>query len=171
METAGSILSPFFFFFLMIFFQQTSIPLYYRVGEKELGYYTLFIFYMIPWSTAIDVFILNSQELVHGWRSYDYIAYQKYRFHSREKRWVLHTSLVDESISESHQSIDLMNFSSQYYFLISLISCGMIINVISLTILLRTVGYNFIGDPALLIIVLSMVGGKSVSGNDYMLLH
>lgn len=40
-------------------------------------YYLAFAVVIIPFSLVMDVFVLNTQELVHGWRVYDYIAYQK----------------------------------------------------------------------------------------------
>jgi hypothetical protein len=40
-------------------------------------YYLAFGVVIIPFAFLMDVFVLNTEELVHGWRVYDYIAYQK----------------------------------------------------------------------------------------------
>lgn len=52
-------------------------------------------------------------QLVHGWRVYDYIAYQKYRFSVRQHRWMMRNETLDESIAEPMQTLDLLCFSSQ----------------------------------------------------------
>eukprot|EP00975_Prorocentrum_lima_P047380 9906748-Prorocentrum_lima.AAC.1 len=86
----------------------------------------------------MDVFLLNAQELAHGWRVYDYVSYQRYRFSVREYRWILSCPVVDESISEPLQTLDLMCFSSQYYFLNALMAMGMMSFMFGITIFLRT---------------------------------
>ncbi|CAN0244726.1 unnamed protein product, partial [Hapterophycus canaliculatus] len=53
------------------------------------------------------------KQLVHGWRVYDYIAYQKYRFSVRQHRWMMRNETLDESIAEPMQTLDLLCFSSQ----------------------------------------------------------
>lgn len=53
------------------------------------------------------------QKLVYGWRIYDYIAYQNYRFSVRQHRWMMKNETLDESIAEPMQTLDLLCFSSQ----------------------------------------------------------
>jgi len=153
-EITGSILLPIMILILMAFSAQTKISFNYGIQTNEMGYYMMFATYMIPWNAMVDVFILNSQELVHGWRLYDYMAYQRYRFTMRETRWVLNSQAFDESISESMQSIDLLSFSSQYYFILSLYAMGMLNCIFAVTIFLR-VDYNLFGDPVMPIIMLT----------------
>ena len=63
------------------------------------------------------MFLLMAQELNMGWKVYDYVAYQDYRFQVREKRWQMAAwDTLDESIAEPLQAIDMMCFSSQFYF-------------------------------------------------------
>ncbi|CAM9375364.1 unnamed protein product, partial [Sphacelaria rigidula] len=52
-------------------------------------------------------------KLVYGWRVYDYVAYQKYRFSVRQHRWMNRNETLDESIAEPMQTLDLLCFSSQ----------------------------------------------------------
>lgn len=52
---------------------------------------------------------------MHGWRVYDYIAYQKYRFSVRQHRWMMRNETLDESIAEPMQTLDLLCFSSQVW--------------------------------------------------------
>lgn len=56
---------------------------------------------------------VSVSQLVHGWRVYDYIAYQKYRFSVRQHRWMMRNETLDESIAEPMQTLDLLCFSSQ----------------------------------------------------------
>uniref|UniRef100_A0A7S4RD69 Uncharacterized protein n=1 Tax=Ditylum brightwellii TaxID=49249 RepID=A0A7S4RD69_9STRA len=154
-EKTGTILSPIICLIVMVFFEQTQIAMQYNVRKNELGYYTLFACYMIPWTSVVDVFILNTQELIHGWRLYDYMAYQRFRFTTREYRWVLSSDTFDESISEGMQTMDLLCFSSQYYFIISVFAFAMLTNMFAITVFLRY-EYNFLGDPAMPIIVLAI---------------
>lgn len=154
-EIAGSIIVPIVFLFIMGFSSETEIPSNYHILSNEMIYYTMFAAYIIPWNSIVDVFILNSQELIHGWRLYDYMAYQRYRFATREYRWIMNSKIMDESISEGMQTLDLMGFSSQYYFILALFALGMFNNIFSVTIFLRT-EYNFLGDPVMPIIMISM---------------
>ena len=155
-EITGGLLTPFICLFLMVFYQQTQMAENYGIQENEIGFYALFALYMIPWTSAIDVLSLNAQELIHGWRLYDYMAYQRYRFSMRENRWALSSVTVDESISQGMQTLDLLCFSSQYYFIVALFSISMLTNMFAMTVLLRS-EFNFLGDPVTPIIMLSMI--------------
>jgi len=150
-EIVGNTLAPIMSIFLIIF-KQTKILESYEIQPNELGYYTIFSVYMIPWSSFIGVFTLNANELVHGWRIYDYLAYQRYRFRSRKHRWILGSEAFDESISETMQTLDLLCFSSQYYFILSLFALGVTSILFAVTIFLRF-NYNVLGDPMMPIIV------------------
>ena len=82
-----------------------------------------------------------TMELAHGWKLYDYISYQKYRFSVREVRWQISAAdTLDESIAEPLQSLDMMCFSSQFYFMTSLMAYGALMSMFGITIQLR---YNF----------------------------
>ena len=123
----------------------------YSINQHELLYYGLFAFYMIPFMSLFDSFILSSQELLYGWRVYDYFSYQRWRFANRESRWNL-LAHVDESVTRSLQNLDLLCFSSQYYFILSIIALGFGTNMFGITICLRR-KYNFLGDPVFPLIV------------------
>mmetsp|Transcript_751 Transcript_751/g.1598 ORF Transcript_751/g.1598 Transcript_751/m.1598 type:complete len:1761 (+) Transcript_751:28-5310(+) len=147
-EITGGILSPFINYFLIMYFNETQMPVNYGIRQNEMQFYTIFAVYMIPYSFLMDMFILNSQELIHGWKVYDYVSYQRYRFSTREQRWMLRSETLDESIAEGMQTLDLMCFSSQYYFLLSIFSLGMLNMMFATTIFLRT-DYAIFGDPVM----------------------
>ena len=50
--------------------------------------YFIFALYLPLFQLILDVFILNTQELVFGWKVYDYVSYQRYRFSVRDQRCV-----------------------------------------------------------------------------------
>ena len=64
----------------------------------------------------------------------------------------MNSKVLDESIAESLQTLDLMCFSEQYYFLVALISFGMLLVTMGVTTFINT-NYNFFGDPVMPVIV------------------
>ena len=68
------------------------------------------------------------------------------------RRWMMNSKVLDESIAESLQTLDLMCFSEQYYFLVALISFGMLLVTMGVTTFINT-NYNFFGDPVMPVIV------------------
>jgi hypothetical protein len=124
----------------------------------------MFALVMVPAQFVADVWLLNAQELVHGWKLYDYVSYQKYRFSVREYRWQMKCETLDESIAEPLQTLDLLCFSSQYYFMCTLYAWGMLVSMFGITIMLRHdvdgIKYHMLGDPALylILIVVYLVG-------------
>ena len=152
----GRYLSPFAFILISLLYDFSEIAKKYEIDKTELHYYVIFAFNMIPWSTLGDAFVLNAQELLYGWRLYDYLEYQRHRFYSRDNQWTLNSPTFDESIAVTLQSMDSMSFSSQYFFLISLISSGMLLNVVGMTTSLRCKDYNPLGDPATPLIIVAI---------------
>ena len=66
----------------------------------------------------------------------------------------MNSKVLDESIAESLQTLDLMCFSEQYYFLVALISFGMLLVTMGVTTFINT-NYNFFGDPVMPVIVVT----------------
>ena len=154
-EKVGTIMVPFMCLMLMYLYPETEIAHQYGINQHELLYYATFAFYMIPWMSIVDAFIFSSQELLYGWRVYDYFSYQRWRFYNREQRWNL-LAQVDESVTPSLQSIDVMCFSSQYYFILAALTLGFGTNIFGVTICLRR-KYSFLGDPVFPLIVASVI--------------
>lgn len=66
---------------------------------------------------------------------------------------------MDESISEEFQTVDLLCFSSQFYFLMGLLSFAMVLLTLAMESFLR-LGYNPLSDMAfiILLVVIFIVG-------------
>merc|ERR1712070_368016 len=75
------------------------------------------------------------------------------RFSVREYRWIMDAQVVDESIAESMQTLDLLCFSSQYYFVNAFFSLGTIVSMLGITIFLRW-NYNPFGDQVFILLLL-----------------
>jgi hypothetical protein len=161
-NTMTCLLSPFPFMLISSYYYQSQMAAKYNIDQTELAYYALFACCMIPWSFVIDVMIFNTQEIVHGWKMYEYLEFQREKFLSRRCKWSLnnHNISEDRSVAKHLWTIDLMSFSSQYYFATSVLAGSIIITLFGGTILMRTEEYNFLSDPALpilLVCVLSIV--------------
>jgi len=150
------IMFPFITVALVVYNKITSIPDNYGIKETDLKFYVMFGFIIIPFTIAMDMFLLNTQELIQGFKIYEYVAYQSYRFGVREKRWQMDADTLDESVAASLQTVDNMCFSSQYYFLCSLSAWGMVLVVFGVTIHLRN-DYVLFADPVLVPIVILVV--------------
>jgi len=164
-DTTGLILGPITYACLQIFYDEFQVASRYNILTNQIILYIVFAAMIIPFTLVTDIFLHNTQELIHGWKIYDYVSYQRYRFSVREYRWILRNPVVDESVSEDMQSVDLLCFSSQYYFLISFLAFGMVIICLSITGLLRISvdGYNPMGDPtAMLILAFFYCGGEAM---------
>ena len=154
-ETVALLCTPVMNLFFMVFRNETMIPFLYGIRETDLVFYAFFNFYIVVFSFVEDVFILNAQELVHGWKVFDYVSYQRYRFSVREHRWGMDARVVDESIAQGMQMLDCLCFSEQYFFLLAVYGLGNMIAVCGLTIFLRH-NYNMFGDPVFLLILVVM---------------
>lgn len=151
MEKTGGMLLPFMCLLLILLYRETEMASRYNINQHDLLYYCLFAFYMIPWMSVVDSLVLSSQELLYGWRMHDYFSFQRWRFANRASRWNL-LSQKDESVTRSLQNMDLLCFSSQYYFILTLVCIGFGTNMLGLTICLRK-KYNFLADPVFPLIV------------------
>ncbi len=180
------ILAPLVQFFLLLTDtgteRVTQIPEMYAIRGTNLIYYTIFSVVIIFFTLVMDMFLLNALELIHGWRLYDYVSYQQYRFSVREKRWQLYSTEFDEAISGSLQRVDLLCFSSQYYFVVTLGGFSIFLILMGWTIFFRA-DWNLFADPALpillvvcwavfkgikniLMVVCNLVGLWRLRGND-----
>ena len=145
-EVQALIMLPFINIFLIFYNKETQVPESYGIKSGDLLVYLLFSMLIILPTLAMDMFLLNTQELVQGWKIYDYVAYQQYRFNVREKRWQMESQTVDQSLLEPFRLIDNLCFSSQYYFLAGLHSWGMLLIMWGITIQLRNT-YSMLSDP------------------------
>merc|ERR1711988_95670 len=99
-----------------------------------------------------DVVFLNVQELFHGHRVYEYIAYSIFRFKTRKVRWQLHEPTMDSGVRRQFRTLDLVSFSSQYYFGSLVHAMGIFFFTLGLVIVIAQ-RFNFLGDTTLPFII------------------
>lgn len=138
-------LAPVVFVFQVVFSADTKMPEFYGVSQRDLLYYSLFALFIIPSNLVLGVFQINTLELVHGWKMYEYISYMKHRFASRDHKWQMEKGARDESVHPAFQTLDLLCFSSQCYFMVSVYAVGTLFVLFGVTTFLRY-SYSPFGD-------------------------
>ncbi|GMI38387.1 hypothetical protein TrCOL_g4878 [Triparma columacea] len=156
-DTMSLLYTIFNIFLLMMYRDETSIPDYYGIKEKDMFFYLLFAVMIVPFQLVADILIHSCLELYHGWKIYDYLVYTRYRFLQRETRWKGLEDSLDECIEESMRTMDQMCFSSQFYMMMTIHVNGIMYMVLSIEIMIRA-EYNMFGDPAFYIVTLFVIG-------------
>ncbi|RLO07759.1 hypothetical protein DYB28_012813, partial [Aphanomyces astaci] len=151
-ETASLFLNPLVMAFIYVFARETQIPALYSILETDLSYYILFSMVTLPFATVLDVVLWNTQELIHGWKAFEYATYQRHRFSIRKERWQMNMKVKDKSLEEEFQTVDVLCFSSQYYFLTFLYASGVLFVMFGASIWIRK-QYNPLGDRLFVVIV------------------
>merc|ERR1711990_1129473 len=77
----------------------------------------------------------------------------RYRFLQRETRWKGLEDSLDECIEEGMRTIDQMCFSSQFYFMSTIHTSGIILLVFAIETMVRA-DYNMFGDEAMIPLVI-----------------
>ena len=116
---------------------QLAIGSHYGVRTTDFVYYVLFAITVIPFRLVCDTLVHASQELFHGWKILDYLKYCAHRFGKRSERWRGLETEEDESLREHLRMVDLMCFSSQYYFVISIGAYGCLMLMFGFELLAR----------------------------------
>jgi len=150
-EAGGLMMGVFLNLYLMVFGQETQMLSFWGIPQDWMKIFTAFVVWIIPFQFLTDVFLFNAQELAHGWRIFDYLSYQRYRFTVREYRWMMKNPILDESIEDGMQTVDLLCFSSQFYFINTLCAWGILLWLMGVTMHLRA-GYFVFADPVLPVI-------------------
>ena len=87
-------------------------------------------------------------ETLHGLKIYDFFTYCAYRFRIRRRKWIAEADL-DRSIAHRWRSLDNMSFSSQYYYIVSITTYGILFLYLGMTSMIRN-EYNPFGDVVLI---------------------
>lgn len=72
-------IKPIMFVFIKIFEKESQIPNNYYIGFREFDYYIYFAFFVIIPQIFIDIYVLNSLEMIYGFKLFDYFDYCHYR--------------------------------------------------------------------------------------------
>jgi hypothetical protein len=158
-DTAYLIYFIYVIFLFMEYRDQIQLPIQYGIRQSDMFIYLVFQTTILPFQFLADVFIQNQLELFHGYKIYEYLVYTHYRFLQRETRWKGMEDSMDECIDDSLRSLDQMCFSSQYYFMLTVMLNGIVYVILAHEIWLHASGpvnYTPFADPMFLVILLYM---------------
>jgi hypothetical protein len=96
----------------------TKIGANYGIKKRDFIYYLFFNLSALVTGVLIDLHLLSMLELIYGWKIQEYLVYTKHRFSTRLCRWRMHDACNDQSLEPASQNLDVLGFSSQYYFII-----------------------------------------------------
>ena len=83
-------LRPLVIIFVRLFDVETQMPQIYKISQSSLDFYIMFsIMFIIP-LIVIDMFMVNSIELVHGFKLLEFLSYCRHRFNNRNTKWLGH---------------------------------------------------------------------------------
>lgn len=143
-------------YLLMQYRDEIKLPVLFNIRQSDMFIYFVFQAVIIPFQFVADVFIHNQLELFSGFKIYDYLQYTRYRFLQRESRWKGMEDSLDECIDESLRSLDQMCFSSQYYFMLTIMLNGIVYVIFAHEIFLRA-DYSPVADPVFIIVFLCIL--------------
>jgi len=129
------------------FYDETDILLQFDITPATAPYYMTFFVIIFFFHILFDILCLNIMELFHRWRIMDYLRYCKFRFDTRADRWKGEGKSVDEGVPPSVRSLDLLCFSEQYYFMVSLLAAGTFTWLLGMQVLFSE-NWNMFDDPA-----------------------
>ena len=148
-ETLGLFYQPFIILILIWFREPIKIIENYGIRKADMYIFLMFAVIILPFQLIADVFLHNVQEIVHGWKLYDYLVYTRYRFLQRETRWKGMEDSLDECIDEGMRTLDQMCFSSQFYMMVTIHCTGIMLLIFAIEIMVQH-NYNMFADPLLL---------------------
>ena len=155
---ASKIVLPFCLYMCWDFNAELQYTSLWGIKRSDLLLYTLFLVVVIPFQWLQSALIFNALEMFRGFQIYDYLRYAKYRFQTRTARWKGFEAHFDESIEPGLRSSDQMCFSSQWYFVLSIVGGFGVMLMFGILMLIRA-SYNPFGDILfLLTVVLVTIG-------------
>eukprot|EP00928_Gymnodinium_smaydae_P052443 TRINITY_DN3633_c0_g1_i1.p1 TRINITY_DN3633_c0_g1~~TRINITY_DN3633_c0_g1_i1.p1 ORF type:complete len:5302 (-),score=561.54 TRINITY_DN3633_c0_g1_i1:86-14599(-) len=152
----STVLSPFLILAIIVFAEETRIPDMYGIRQTDLVCYLIFGLVIAPFQVMMDIFMNHSTEVAHGVRIYDYMLYAQFRWRNRLTQWLYDDPRMDQSIAEPLQSVNHLCFSPQFYFIETYYTWGMLLVLLSITIMLRQ-NMNPFDDPALIFFILQQL--------------
>merc|ERR1711871_1892319 len=130
MESINALFNPAIVAWMFLFRKQLKVAEVYAINDTDLVYYLQFTIFLLPGKFLLDVFNHNAIERFFGWPQFEYVKECEKRFKSRTKRWI---GLMDprpekdtEYLGYQLISLDHMAFSSQYYFMATFHTSGIL---------------------------------------------
>ena len=131
---------------IKLYSQETQMAMAYSIRQQDLNFYFIFALITIIPQYFSSLLILRTLEIVHGFKTYDYLYYCRFKFEHRSYVWIGKNNYLDKSIAFHFRTLDNMCYSSQYFFSNCVCSWAVIFFMLGLTIVGNT-GYQVFSDP------------------------
>jgi hypothetical protein len=152
-DTIVLFVNPLFIALIWVFYDETQVANEYGIATQDFLYYFMFSVVIIPFQIIIDVFFQNIVEWHFKLPVHDYLDYLHFRFASRTTSWKGNEQTPNRQVRPNLVSLDQLCFSSQYYFVQTIYSFGMIQLMLGIQILLTFTDYNVFSDNASIFIL------------------
>jgi len=153
----SAFIRPFIIVLIRLFPNENQIPKLYGFKIQDLDYYLLFSFVCVFSQFIIDIFMMNSLEVLHGFKLFDYFNFCEFRYKLRKVKWMPHNFNLDKSLQVQYRSLHNLCFSTQFYLINTIIIYGMCMLSIGTSIIIRN-KYLFVADPAFFAFVFFFLG-------------
>lgn len=158
----ATFIKPLMLVLIKIFEKETQIPSQYFIGFREFDYYIYFAFVFIVPQILIDIYVLNSLELIYGYKIFDYYDYCKYRNEFRQQKLFEHSLSLDRSINKQYRSADNLKFTDQFYYNGSIIIYSILLIILGVTIIIKN-HYIVYEDPVMFLMIMFLYFIMSLS--------
>ena len=157
-ELFSLLYGPFFIGILWNFYEPIQIIANYGIKREDFILYFLFSIMMLPFQLVLDVFMHNCYEYFNGWAVHDFIDLMNHKFQDRKYRWADLDNSNETAVEDKNRGLYRLSFSSQYYFICTIFTSGILITMLGLQTLIVTPNYNLFDDRGLLVISIFVFG-------------
>jgi hypothetical protein len=166
-ELFSLLYGPFFIGILWNFYDPIQIIANYGIKREDFILYFLFSIMMLPFQLIMDVFMHNCYEYFNGWAVHDFIDYMNHKFQDRKNRWADLDNSNETAVEDKNRGLYRLCFSSQYYFICTIFTSGILITMLGLQTVLVTPSYNLFDDRGLLVISIFVFGLCVISHHGF----
>lgn len=130
-------IKPILMWMIKSFAKETQMPQLYKIRYSDFSFYLYFAIIVIIPQMICDIYVMNSLELIHGFKLFDYFSYCQYRYQKRQISWVARNHQLSKFLDIKYRSLDNMCFSDQFYFMGSVVVYGILQVVIGTSVIIR----------------------------------
>ena len=148
----AAILTPIALVILSMLYPATQCFNYYNISLSQSSIYFGFQFALLAFRFLADLISVSTAENFHEWKILDYLEYCRYRYVARPCRWKGVGEVADEMLTPELRSLDMMCFSSQFYFAIFLESAGLLLFLLGIQVTVNN-AWNIFDDQATMFVI------------------
>jgi hypothetical protein len=145
LDTITDIFNPAIVWFMFVYRKELTVANIYGIRDTDLAMYASFTFFILPFKMSLDIFLHNVVESAYGWRQFDYISECRQRFAERVNMWMGLEEYESEWLETTLRSLDKMAFTSQFFFMVTFHTSGMLLTILGCEMIFRS-AYNIFSD-------------------------